>query len=66
MVRVPWYLNSKKISEHYRELFTPLTGPNFNEWLLEETGGQIAYLETIYIEFANDEDYTMFALKWGE
>jgi hypothetical protein len=67
MIRVEWMPISKKINAHFKNVFKPTLGPDFKLWLQEETGGKIVYSisKPIFVEFANDEDYTMFMLKWG-
>jgi hypothetical protein len=69
MIRVNWFSVAKKINTHFKtNVFIPKLGPDFRTWLLEETGGKLVAdlndMNTL-IEFANDEDYTMFMLKWG-
>ena len=72
MISVEWCPIADKICAHFRKnVFVPLVGPDFNEWLQAETGGRIVYNESCYrrkatvIEFALDQDYTLFLLKWS-
>lgn len=69
MIKVEWMPISKKINAHFKtNVFKPTLGPDFKLWLLEETGGKLIYSissPSMVVEFANDEDYTMFMLKWG-
>ena len=68
MIRINWHQNSKKIVKHFRSnVFLSTVGPHFDEWLREETGGIIVYAQgaPIELEFANEQDYVMFLLKWG-
>jgi hypothetical protein len=69
MIRVEWMPISKKINTHFKyNVFKPTLGPDFKLWLQEETGGKLIYSissPSMVVEFANDEDYTMFMLKWS-
>ena len=72
MISVDWYPIADKICAHFRKnVFVPSVGPDFAEWLQAETGGRIVYDEACYgaedtvIEFALDQDYTLFLLKWS-
>lgn len=67
MIRTEWLPVSTKIARHFKSNVWKLgIGPDFREWLFAETGGKIVQVkDPMVIEFANDQDYTAFMLKWG-
>lgn len=57
----------KKIGEHFNKcVFVEGEGPDFYDWLFEETNGKIVHpsYEPLQLEFDSEADYLMFMLRW--
>ena len=67
MVKVSFRSATEKINQHFKKnVWIPYKGPDYEEWLLAETGARTRYYENDrYLEFDNEYDYTVFLLKWG-